>query len=117
MSDQTGALNRNDQKLPRQGEPPGLHNRGAEGRGMSWEERIGALISSLPSGGKSLPKKTPRSLSFGAIKRESPIPETPLQVIITVAGPSEPVVVRRKERKLGIWVNADTVEVDSAPIP
>lgn len=54
-------------------------------------------------------------LIFGAIKRESPIPETPLQVIITVAGPSEPVVVRRKERKLGIWVNADTVEVDSAP--
>ena len=24
-------------------------------------------------------------------------------------------MVRRKERKLGIWVNADTVEVDSAP--
>jgi len=55
-------------------------------------------------------------LIFGAIKREEPIPDgNPLQVIITVAGPSEPVTVRRKEKKLGIWVNTDSVEVDEAP--
>ena len=30
-------------------------------------------------------------------------------------GPEEPVMVRRKERKLGIWVNVDSVLVDSAP--
>ncbi|MEM7520087.1 MAG: TIGR02186 family protein [Pseudomonadota bacterium] len=55
-------------------------------------------------------------LIFGAIKRESPIPDEPrLQVIVTVAGPSEPVVVRRKEKRFGIWVNIDAVEVDSAP--
>ncbi len=55
-------------------------------------------------------------LVFGAVKREAPIPDDPrLQVIVTVAGPSVPVVVRRKERKFGIWVNTDAVEVDAAP--
>ncbi|MEM9967633.1 MAG: TIGR02186 family protein [Pseudomonadota bacterium] len=54
-------------------------------------------------------------LIFGAIKRNEPIPDDPLHVIVTVAGPSEPVIVRRKERKFGIWVNTDAVEVDSAP--
>ncbi|MFC3612405.1 TIGR02186 family protein [Lutimaribacter marinistellae] len=55
-------------------------------------------------------------LIFGAVKREAPIDDVnPLEVVISVAGPSEPVVVRRKERKLGIWVNTDSVEVDLAP--
>ncbi|MEX0340687.1 MAG: TIGR02186 family protein [Arenibacterium sp.] len=55
-------------------------------------------------------------LIFGAVKREEPIPSgEPLGVIITVAGPSKPVVVRRKEKRFGIWVNIDMVEVDAAP--
>lgn len=55
-------------------------------------------------------------LIFGAVKRDIPAPDgAPLQVIITLAGPSEPVVVRRKDRVLGIWVNTDMVEVASAP--
>ena len=55
-------------------------------------------------------------LIFGAIKREERIPEgPPLEVIITLAGPSLPVTVRRKEKRLGIWVNIDSVEVDHAP--
>ncbi|OIQ41090.1 MAG: hypothetical protein BM560_10605 [Roseobacter sp. MedPE-SWde] len=55
-------------------------------------------------------------LIFGAVKRETPIPKgPPLQVIVAVSGPSSPVTVRRKEKKLGIWVNADSVIVDSAP--
>ena len=55
-------------------------------------------------------------LIFGAVKRESPIVEDPpLEVVITVAGPSEPVLVRRKARRAGIWVNAEAVEVDRAP--
>lgn len=55
-------------------------------------------------------------LIFGAIKREVPIPDgKPVQVIVTVSGPSLPITVRRKEKKLGIWVNVDAVEVDSAP--
>lgn len=54
-------------------------------------------------------------LVFGAIKREAPIPEGDLHVIVAVAGPSQPLVVRRKEKRYGIWVNTDAVEVDAAP--
>ena len=54
-------------------------------------------------------------LIFGAVKREAAIPETPLDVVITVAGPSLPVTVRRKSREFGIWINTDMVDLDSAP--
>lgn len=55
-------------------------------------------------------------LIFGAIKREKPIPTgDPLEVIITVAGPSEPLTVRRKDKRLGIWINVDAVVIDQAP--
>ncbi len=57
-------------------------------------------------------------LIFGAVKREEPIPEEPgpLQVVITVAGPSVPITVRRKAKWNNfIWVNTDAVEVDLAP--
>jgi uncharacterized protein (TIGR02186 family) len=55
-------------------------------------------------------------LIFGAVKRAAPPPVAPpLEVVITVAGPSLPVTVRRKERRYGIWMNADAVEVDAAP--
>ncbi|MDO5529740.1 MAG: TIGR02186 family protein [Paracoccus sp. (in: a-proteobacteria)] len=53
---------------------------------------------------------------YGAIKRETPIPEgAPLQVIATVEGPSRSVTVRRKERRFGIWVNTQSVNVGAAP--
>ncbi len=55
-------------------------------------------------------------LIFGAVKREAPIQDDPrLQVIVTVSGPVETFTVRRKEKRFGIWVNTDAVEVDSAP--
>ncbi|WP_299968447.1 TIGR02186 family protein [uncultured Roseobacter sp.] len=55
-------------------------------------------------------------LIFGAVKREETIPDgPPIEVIVTVAGPSMPLTVRRKEKRLGIWVNTDAVEVDRAP--
>jgi uncharacterized protein (TIGR02186 family) len=55
-------------------------------------------------------------LIYGAVKREEAIPQdSVLDVIITVEGPSEPVVVRRKSRELGIWVNTVGVEIDRAP--
>lgn len=55
-------------------------------------------------------------LIFGAVKRDEPIPEgDPLGVIIAISGPSEAVTVRRKEKRFGIWVNVDSVEVDHAP--
>jgi uncharacterized protein (TIGR02186 family) len=56
-------------------------------------------------------------LIYGAVKRETPAPTDrgPLEVIVTVEGPSTPVTVRRKARVAGIWVNSDSVLVDSAP--
>jgi uncharacterized protein (TIGR02186 family) len=55
-------------------------------------------------------------LIFGAVKRDAPFPaDPPLHVIVTVSGPSEPVTVRRKEKRFGIWINTDSVEIDSAP--
>ena len=55
-------------------------------------------------------------LIFGAVKREAAIPDDPpLEVIIAVTGPSLPLTVRRKEKRFGIWINTDAVEVDQAP--
>lgn len=54
-------------------------------------------------------------LLFGAIKREEAIPPDELGVVVAIAGPSEPLDVRRKDRRFGIWVNVDAVEVDEAP--
>jgi len=54
-------------------------------------------------------------LIFGAIKREAPAPEGELGVAVVVEGPSHPITVRRKDRRMGIWVNTDSVEVQRAP--
>lgn len=55
-------------------------------------------------------------LIFGAVKRSAPAPDdSDLHVIITVAGPSEPVTIRRKSRVAGIWVNTAAAEIDAAP--
>ena len=54
-------------------------------------------------------------LIFGAIKRDAPEPDGALGVIVTVSGPSTAVTVRRKDKRYGIWVNVDDVEIDSAP--
>jgi uncharacterized protein (TIGR02186 family) len=55
-------------------------------------------------------------LIFGAVKRFEPAPDNgPMQVVIAVSGPSFPVTVRRKEKRFGIWINIDAVEVDEAP--
>ena len=54
-------------------------------------------------------------LLFGAVKRDKPAPSGNIQVIVTIAGPSEPISVHRKSKVFGIWMNTDTVEVDAAP--
>lgn len=54
-------------------------------------------------------------LIYGAVKRDAPPPETPLEVIITVEGPATPVTIRKKDRVAGIWVNTEAVAVDAAP--
>ncbi len=55
-------------------------------------------------------------LIFGAVKREAPIPnDGALGVIVTVEGPGLPVTLRRKDKKLGIWINTDSVDVVGVP--
>ncbi len=56
-------------------------------------------------------------LIFGAVKRLEPVPidAAPLEVIVAVSGPSSPVIVRRKDRRFGIWVNTEAAFVDAAP--
>ena len=54
---------------------------------------------------------------FGAIKRDAPVNADAgkLDVIIEVSGPPTDTLVRQKERKVIIWVNADSVEMERAP--
>ncbi len=54
---------------------------------------------------------------FGAVKRNTPLPAGtgPLDVAIVIEGPLETVTVRKKEKKFGIWVNSESVEVREAP--
>ena len=54
-------------------------------------------------------------LIYGAVSRDAPMPENPPDVIVTIEGPSAPVMVRRKSRELGIWVNTQSVRVTKAP--
>lgn len=54
-------------------------------------------------------------LIYGAVKRETPLPTGPLDVIVTVEGPSAPENVRRKSRIAGVWLNTDVVTIDLAP--
>ena len=53
---------------------------------------------------------------MGAIKRDSPAPTNKKNhVIITLEGPSSPIVVRRKDRVMGIWANNAELDFERAP--
>jgi uncharacterized protein (TIGR02186 family) len=52
-------------------------------------------------------------LLFGAFGRN--IDPTNTDLIVVVRGPAQKVTLRRRERTMGIWVNADKVEFASAP--
>lgn len=55
-------------------------------------------------------------LIFGAVKRDSPPPEgDPLEVVVVVEGPSAPITVRKKDKRFGIWVNTEAMELAAAP--
>ncbi len=53
-------------------------------------------------------------LLFGAIGGEDR-PGEQLDVVITLTGPKQTILVRRKARIAGIWVNADSARVADAP--
>ncbi len=53
---------------------------------------------------------------FGAVKRTGPEPASgPLGVVVTLIGPPEKIVVRRKERVKGLWINRDSLVIEAAP--
>lgn len=55
-------------------------------------------------------------LVFGAVKRQTPPPDgAPLQVIVTLEGPPNPVDISRKGHVWGIWINTQTVRLNAAP--
>ncbi len=55
-------------------------------------------------------------LVYGAVRRNSPAPQSPpMDLIVTLEGPSSPVTVRRKERIFGIWVNRAAVDLAEVP--
>lgn len=55
-------------------------------------------------------------LVYGAIARNAPQkPGEKQNLIVTLEGPSQSLVVRRKARTFGIWTNRQSVTVDSAP--
>ncbi len=55
-------------------------------------------------------------LVYGAVKRDRPAPDdSQLEVIITLEGPSSPLIVRRKHRVAGIWINGPSVQIANAP--
>jgi len=54
-------------------------------------------------------------LVYGAVKRDAPAPAGPMDVIVTLEGPSSPLVVRRKEKVMGIWLNGASVQIANAP--
>ncbi|TCP39934.1 TIGR02186 family protein [Rhodovulum marinum] len=95
---------------------------------MLWRVLLLCLFAALPARGETVVAGLSQTrvaittnfagseiLIFGAVRREAPLPAGPLHVVVTVAGPSTPVTVRRKDRRAGIWVNTDAVEIDAAP--
>lgn len=54
---------------------------------------------------------------FGSVERDAKsLPEqTDYDIVVTVSGPRADMVTRRKERKLGIWVNTDSREFIQVP--
>jgi hypothetical protein len=52
---------------------------------------------------------------YGAVKRIAPIPASQLGVIVTLEGPSAPVMIRKKSRQMGIWINTESVGIAAVP--
>lgn len=96
---------------------------------MRWWVLLAFLCANPASGAESLVTGLSRDdvqitadftgsdiLVYGAVRRESPAPtHAPMEVIVTLEGPSLPLVVRRKERQFGIWVNGTWTEFGNVP--
>ncbi len=52
---------------------------------------------------------------YGAIARDAAGDDAPLGLVVKVQGPSQPLVVRRKDRAFGVWINRESALLDAAP--
>lgn len=52
---------------------------------------------------------------YGAVQTDTSASEQAIDVIVAITGPDQRVMVRKKERQFGIWINGDGVEIDEAP--
>lgn len=85
---------------------------------LAWPLRAEQIVSGLSQSAVSINASFDGTaiLIYGAAIRDAPPPSWPLmQVIITVEGPVQPIVVRHKERVAGIWINRGAMSVEGAP--
>jgi len=54
-------------------------------------------------------------LLFGAIVDQNNNDKTPLDVVVVLRGPTEPIILREKKKVAGIWINADSSNFRSVP--
>ena len=54
---------------------------------------------------------------FGSVERDADTPPNrgPYDIVVTVSGPRMTMLTRRKEKRLGIWLNADSREFINVP--
>ncbi|MCC5969435.1 MAG: TIGR02186 family protein [Pararhodobacter sp.] len=80
--------------------------------------RAGEIVGGLSQNRVSLTANFSGSeiLIFGAIRHDGAAEEAaPFDVIIVIEGPRQPVAIWRKDRRLGIWMNVESVSMASVP--
>jgi len=80
--------------------------------------RAGEIVGALSQNRVSLTANFSGSeiLIFGAIRHDGATEDAaPFDVIIVIEGPRQPVAIWRKDRRMGIWVNVESVSMASVP--
>jgi len=85
---------------------------------VSGPARAGEIVGALSQNRVSLTANFSGSeiLIFGAIRHEGATEDAaPFDVIIVIEGPRQPVAIWRKDRRMGIWMNVESVNMASVP--
>lgn len=79
--------------------------------------RAGEIVGALSQNRVSLTANFTGSeiLIFGAIRPVDGIEPGDFEIAVVIEGPRQPVVIWRKARRMGIWVNVDGVSLSSVP--
>ncbi len=86
---------------------------------IAWPVQAAEIIGGLSQNRVQLTMNFAGSeiLIFGAVRRDAPRfeAEPPFDIVVTIEGPPQPVTVWRKDRRMGIWVNVESVQMASVP--